>query len=453
MDAWTNILNTFKATGATLVFFSDLNIQVNKIEEWMNRRDKDLEIFTDLYDKIICGKTLQELIDETTERKALSSTFYEMSVIAQHFGEFNYSIEYECDLEIAQYVNNNNNVIAVITNDTDFLIFAGWRWHFWSSQEIQITPSNQLKTVEYNRNGIQKVCSLSTHQLPLFATLVGNDFTHIYYDELCRFASSYGPLKYRIQNIARYVHKVATVNMTDKQIKNIVRSIFGYVDNDVANVIKESLASYNIDFTPTIITDPIQQKLLHTPMYRPYMSNMTSIHGLITAFYDMRGCQPGKYLQILLIDWLQRRKGVVRYENKTTNYSFILLASKGINMNYEDYEEVPIYPDCEFKAALTKTFYFLNFFSLKFDLTTMSCEISVPLPPLDLLYLNTTDNLETRWKIIEWIMSIPDETLSAIKQLPTDYLIICTTLNSLVKVKLILLSIYVLECYNHSCIF
>lgn len=352
LNAWINILNAFNATGAKLVFFSDLNIQVNKIEEWMNRRDAEFKIYTNLYDKIQAGKTVQQILDEQIERKALSSTFYGMAVIAQNYGEFNYSTQHECDLEAAQYANQNN-AIAVITNDTDFLIFDG-RWKFWSSQEFQITQTNQIVIDEYNRNGIANLFSLSRRQLPLFATLIANDFTHSYYNQLGRFAASLGPMKFKFQNIARYVRQVNSHPLSDSDIKKIVRQVFNCSDMETVDLVKESLKSYNINFQPANITDPLEKKLLHTKMYRPYMSNMCSIHGLTMGFYDLRGCEPNKGLPFLAIDWLKRRKGILRHKHKS-NYSFILLAKRSFHIEYVDTEEMPIYPPCK-RISIKNTF-------------------------------------------------------------------------------------------------
>lgn len=358
MDFWINILNTFTATGAKLVFFSDLNIQVNKIEEWMNRRDEDHKIYTDLYDRIDAGQTLAEIISQKTDFKALSSTFYGMAIIAQNYGEFNYCVRHECDLELAKYAKKEN-AVAVITNDTDFLIFEG-PWKFWSSQEIKITPSNQLETVEYNRGGIAKVCALSQHQLPLFATLLANDFTHSYYNQLSRFASGLGPLKYKFQNIARYVRqKFSSKNLSNRDIQSIAHNVFGYSNDEIVDLIKESLKSYNVNFSPAEVSDPLELKLMHTNMYRPYMSNMCSIHGLTTSYYDNRGCEEGKALPILLIDWVKRRKGVLRQQKSNRNiYSFILLAKTITSQDYMDTEELPIYPECKIITMFFKAIFY-----------------------------------------------------------------------------------------------
>lgn len=44
------------------------------------------------------------------------------------------------------------------------------------------------------------------------------------------------------------------------------------------------------------------------------------------------------------------------------------------------------------------------------------------------------DIAETRWKIFAFIMSFPDKVISALNELPKNYLLIGTTLYALVKV-------------------
>lgn len=65
--------------------------------------------------------------------------------------------------------------------------------------------------------------------------------------------------------------------------------------------------------------------------------------------------------------------------------------------------------------------------------------ISVSVPALEKLYdeneAEGDENIgEIRWKLLAFIMSFPDKVISALKQLPKDYLLIGTTLYTLVKV-------------------
>lgn len=338
LNTWKTILNALTSTGASLVFFSDLNIQEGKLGEWMNRRDDEFRVYTEIYDSIERGITLEEITNRKNDRKSLSSTFYGMAAIAREYGQYNHSVRRECDLEIAHFAKHNN-VLAVITNDTDFLIFDG-DWKFWSSENICITESNRLKTIEYNRNGLACMLSLARHQLPLFATLLVNDFTHSYFHKLNRF---FGPNRYRVRNVAKYVRKFGRLNITDLDLERIIFRVFGYNDEELQQVFRQSLDSYNIDFPPIQIDDALEQKLLHTNMYRPYMSNTWGIQGITMGFYDMRGT--GTNFPMLLIDWIRRKKGILK--PNTERDTFLVLAKKEINQNFMAHTETIICPECK----------------------------------------------------------------------------------------------------------
>lgn len=342
LESWKTILDLFKSTEAELVFFSDLTVQTEKNEEWLNRRDEEFKIFKKLYDLIDSGISLEKIVAEQKDAKSLSSTFYGMAIIARKYGTFHSSVRHECDLEAAQYATRHN-ALAVITNDTDFLIFEG-SWRFWSSQDINITQSNRLKTAEYNRNALLDLCSLSMHQLPLLATLVTNDHTHSYYDRLARFF--YRPTKNRIRNVAIYVRKIGSIILTDDDITRIIRQIFGYTDDELQQVFRKSLNSYKIDFTPVEIDDPLEKKLLGTNMYSPYVSNKSHNQGLNMGFYDMQGSEPNSNLSMLMCDWIKRKKGIMRNQSRDL-FNFSVLMKKSIDENFRAHTETPIYPDCK----------------------------------------------------------------------------------------------------------
>lgn len=151
LKSWRKLLEALKSTKCLLIFFSDLNIQEGKVDEWLGRRDREFVEYTKSY----------ELIDSNVEvrknRRALSSTFHGMAVIAREYGKFNESIRHECDLEMAKFAKNYN-ALAVITNDNDFLIFDG-NWRMWSSQGIRVSNRNQLQANEYDRNAIAQIYS------------------------------------------------------------------------------------------------------------------------------------------------------------------------------------------------------------------------------------------------------------------------------------------------------
>lgn len=333
-------LKALKATDASIVFFSTLTIQKDKIDEWLSRRNQEFNSYTKLYYLINDGKKFDALI---AGNKLLNSTFYGMEMIAKKYGDYYYSAKTECELEIAKYAKNNE-VLAVISNNTDFLLFDG-SWRLWSSEDIRVSPFNQLKTIEYDRN-VADVCQLKQYQLPLFATLLGNDFTLKYYDELEDFHTSLGPIAYKVHCVARYVRNMGNVELSNDDIEEIAQKVFRNTYSDKKELIRKSVESYNVDAIPTKSDDPNEKLLCNTNMYRSYIVNANPIQGIALPFYDMRDKHSAN-LSILIADWIKRRMGVLRQHNRNNSFTFTLLAMTDPEEEFEAHIEYPIYPDCK----------------------------------------------------------------------------------------------------------
>lgn len=338
LNSWKKLLDSLKATGCKLVFFSDLTLQESKIDTWLSRRNEKFDFYTSLYDLIKADVNVDTITATVQERKGLTTTFPAMETIAETYGEFNRSVKYECDLELAQYAKREK-ALAVISNDTDFMIFDG-KWRLWMSNDLQILPSKGLRTVEFDREGLKNVCSLNEHQLALLATVIGNDFTKKYEDELYNFVRRLGPMRNKFQNVAQYIR-----GLSDTSAQSIAQKIFG--SRDLSNLVKQSIASYSTDFVPATIVDPIEKKLLKTNMYRPYVGLMSEIQGITTPFYDLYHCKNGISFPMMLADWIKRKIGILRKNGKNNSFKFTLLMKKKIDEFYKAHIERPIYPDCK----------------------------------------------------------------------------------------------------------
>lgn len=351
LHSWIQLMEALKATGSTLVFFADLNVQTGKIEEWLSRRNNEFEFYTNLNNSIVGGKSLSTIVaehEQKGEQRAITSGFYGMAVIAHKYGEFLFSTQHEADLELAQYAKQHD-AMAVISDDTDFLIFDG-PWWLWSAQHIQITSAKQLKTLLYDPHGIENTLSLLPHHLPLFATLIGNDFTKTLYHELNNFYNQIGGARNRFRNVARYIHQMKNQNVysqyiLSENIRRIVELMCGRANAEMIELIKSSINSYNTDFLPTIPSDPIETKLLNTNMYRPYMGNRGLIHGVTYPFSDLRGhVSEQMNLPNLLTDWIKRRKGIVM---KDSGCAFTLLAKRNFYEKWLAHTETVTRPECK----------------------------------------------------------------------------------------------------------
>lgn len=343
LNTWNKTLTALKATGCSLVFFVDVNIQEDKIQEWLDRRNREFKIYKKLYLIIGLGE-LPIYLSQLKESSVLSTTLRAMAKMANTFGEVHYSFRHECDQETAQYATRHN-ALAVISSDTDFLIFDG-PWKYWSANDLHFGPFNQMRTIEFNRKGLAAVCALSQRHLPLLATLLTNDFTHGYYDQLSDFYNKLGPIKYRIPNVACYVKKVGSEKLTDLDIRRLTQHAFGKADDKIQRLIKRSLDSYNIDYPDVVIDDPIEQKLVNTDMYEPYVYFMGAIQDIILGLYDMRNCKSEINFPELLTEWAKRKTGIVR-NGSGDSYTFTLLIKKHFDEDYAAHTEMPIYPECK----------------------------------------------------------------------------------------------------------
>lgn len=344
LNAWNKTLTALKATGSSLVFFVDLNVQEDKIAEWLRRRNKEFELYKQLYFAIENG-TLLDYTRSADISSVLGSTLRAMIMMAKEFGDVHYSFRHECDLETARYATRHN-ALAIISSDTDFLIFAG-RWRYWSAKDLHIDTLNQVKTIEFNRNGLAKICSLSQHQLPLLATLLTNDFTHDYFDRLRDFYNKLGPMKSVIENVASYVKRVGSAHLTDLDIRRLTQHVFGKADEKIQRLIRQSLNSYDLDYPDAVIDDPLEQKLLNTDVYDTYIYFMGNIQDIILGIYDMRDCKGETNFSALLIDWAKRKTGIVTKRNNEP-YTFTLLTKKYFYEDYAIHKEEAIHPECKF---------------------------------------------------------------------------------------------------------
>lgn len=345
--------NTIKCIQSIWMFFgvfSDLNVQEDKVDVWLRRRLCESENCHEICDKINSGRTLSEIL-KNREKEVLMSAFNGLAAIAQTYGEFYFSTGSECDLGVAQYANHHN-AMAVITNDTDFLIFDG-PWRLWNSEFIILRHLPELKIIEFDRKGIEKVCSLSRHQLPLFATLLGNDYTSLYCDELYKFVSKLRPWKgNRFQTIAHYVRKVGSDYLSDLDIRRLVQHVFGHADNKIQQLIRRSLDSYNTDRPPVSVIDPIAERLVNTSIYESYMENIAPIQPIMLPPFMPFDDEREKTFPMLLLDWVKRKRGILQYHIRDKSPTFTALVSTQADDDTSACIETPSYPDCELKLSV-----------------------------------------------------------------------------------------------------
>lgn len=81
-----------------------------------------------------------------------------------------YSSVRECDLEIAEYAFQKK-CMAILAQDTDFVIFKSAKY-YWSMKNFNF---RHMTTYNYDRDKLASSIGLYSTELPLLASLLGND--------------------------------------------------------------------------------------------------------------------------------------------------------------------------------------------------------------------------------------------------------------------------------------
>lgn len=325
--------------GCRLVFFVDLTYDETKIKEKLMRSNKRQRSYNKFYDAIYQQQTLRKIASSCYG--AITSTLAGRLELARKYGQVINATVKECDFLLAQYATHHN-AMAVVSNDSDFLIFRG-PWRFWNASRLR-SRKKKFFADEYSRDLIPSTFSLTMDKMPLFATLLGNDITK-YKAQLATFVRRSGTEKFTA--IANYVRQIDCTQLTDDDFARITMDFCRCENEEFLALIKTSIESYDIDVAVPVTDDLIARSLEGTVLLRPYIKNMKKIHGNSIPFYDLRGGVSATNLPQMLIDWKRRSSGFLRQRFNDDSFTLVLMAKLTAEENFSEYVEKPIYPDCK----------------------------------------------------------------------------------------------------------
>lgn len=165
-----------------------------------------------------------------------------MEDVARKYGKLIITFTRECDSEIARFCYKNTNVLAVIANDTDFLIFAG-HWRYFSLKDMDISNMATLDTIEFNRNALRLHLNLNDQELQILSTLNGNDI--IKYDQVKEtFHTQLHPFKHKFADL-RFPWLAEHARNLSSNPKKLIENIQKLLQCVSADKIKESFEMYN----------------------------------------------------------------------------------------------------------------------------------------------------------------------------------------------------------------
>lgn len=346
-ELFGNLFKDLTLCGAKLVFFSDLNVQQSKSNQWLARRENEYKEDLEFFDHIARGMPVPEIIRTRSSPKALTTARHALGSEGAKHGEYIHSTKHDCDAELAKYARDNN-AMAIIANDSDFLIFEG-SWAYWSASDIDV---DTLDTKEYNREVLRKHLLLNYKQMPFFATLMCNDHTTFHFEQLRSFHRGLGPLHRKWTNVADFVRKrwASAYKLSESEISEISRKVFGHWSSmETQEMIRNGIESYNLDFTVRNETDPLLQKAVHhSAIYKQLTSPILT---LTITMYDMRVKDIVKPFTDIMAELMRKSVGIL-WQQKNTNHSFQLFAKWSHREKWMSKTMLPIFPPDNRESSL-----------------------------------------------------------------------------------------------------
>ncbi|XP_062556756.1 LOW QUALITY PROTEIN: uncharacterized protein LOC134221582 [Armigeres subalbatus] len=309
-------LRKLKSLDVTLEFFVDGSVLDFKLDTWSQRRDRGYQEMLELIDAVDMGDDVEAIL----ANHEAPSCCYAIEYLARRHGRLTVSLEKECDQELAAFACKAN-ALAIISNDSDFLIYDG-DWKYWSSRDLDITS---LDTLEYNRKALLKHLGLNFAQMPLFATLCGNDIVAL--EELKRFHYRLGKYSDKMINVARFIRQ----GPKSVDVSKVVQQAFGPRNAHVKDRFQTSLDFYKTDYStvPNHEESP-QMREIFLKHPNKFMYQLWHKKPYTVSFgpVDMRRIELGERLPKFALRIHLRTAGIVLYHRvehrKSYTHPFVI---------------------------------------------------------------------------------------------------------------------------------
>lgn len=340
----------FKKLDVKLVFFQDLNLEKKKELSFMRRKNCEFKSQLELFKKLDAGTMTADLQRRDKYSKD-SYTTPNLISIASKYGDFKFGRwHHDCDLDIARYAWKNN-AMAIFSVDTDFIIFDGF-WQLWSFGH----DFEKFEAIEFDRYSLCREMNLTVKQLPLFATLMINDDTEKYWDELRTFHRRLHWNCNKFKRVAIYILKnVREWPLSERNIDAIIRDVFpkgGFDKIEMRKLIRDSINSYDIysDNADRPIDDPILEELLNRQGCLMVLRHYVNFNIKATQRMKMPIMNTEKHsieLNDCLIQILRKQVGILnihKKKEKNAIQKFKLIAKTSYGNDYHIFHVRPIYP-------------------------------------------------------------------------------------------------------------
>lgn len=165
----THFFECFEAINVKLVVYFDGATQESKRPVWVSRRLQSMEKAHAVFDALSKGQAVQRIDPELYVLPAGAGNT--MSTLSKDRCMVRRSLK-ECDEEIASYAEKNK-CFAILAQDSDFVIYQSGAKYYLSAENLDLT---RMTTLVYDQKALARHLQLNVSDLPIFASLMGNDF-------------------------------------------------------------------------------------------------------------------------------------------------------------------------------------------------------------------------------------------------------------------------------------
>lgn len=308
-----------KEANAELIFFAAGKKLTDELMVFIPKREEEYMKYLGVLDEIdeSNGSVSEFMKRKNFDIRAPITMEYNMQKLAQECGELR--INYvRHNQEIAKYIKQHNgHVLAVVTNDNDFMVFDG-DFQFWQANDINM---KDLVGFRMNREKIRARLDLTSEQMQLLSALSGSSYLPVpvmkeFYSKI-RDEAIEGN---RIPQIAKYIREEVPVLPTAEKdcvrfdLAKIAQDIFGedYSEQDV-NAIENGLAQYNLNFASDNAGAHMQRSMAFCKtrnmfIYKLFTDDVYLVKDI--AYIDFRNYKSKNYAD-LIIPLLRKMQGII----------------------------------------------------------------------------------------------------------------------------------------------
>ncbi|XP_069680027.1 constitutive coactivator of peroxisome proliferator-activated receptor gamma-like [Periplaneta americana] len=244
-------VTAFESLGAKLVFYFDGATIERKRPVWIQRRLKSLQDVYKIFDCLNKWKRLS-YVDQSLFQLPAGLGGITRFLFKDVCGCEVFTSIRECDEEIAEYAHSRH-CFAILGQDTDYIIFDGAQYYL-SMMNLNLLA---MTTLNYNRWALARHLRIHPNQLPILASLIGNDVVpaddlKAFHIDICshpdgRKYNSNSRIRYDIlmSHVAGFIRTLPCGEDVFQVLPAIAHKVFR--DERRASQLNASIRSYFID--------------------------------------------------------------------------------------------------------------------------------------------------------------------------------------------------------------